>query len=386
MISREVSRSAAIAATEARVPALDAARGAAMVLVCISHFANAYLVPAGALRVAGYMTAIAMVATPTFIVVSGLLMGYLSAVQGARLEAYRVKLFDRGLFLLIVGHAWMSVTAALRAGELTAPLTHAFITDVIGVALLIMVPIILRTHWQRRIQVGIGLAVVSYVVSLAWHPTTGWIEVVEETFIGWAHVQTFPLLPWLGVYAAGTGLGARLVPLLRAGCERQAGQLMLSVGLGAAALAVLLRGVLRTQAAAGSDVLTVLNALTSPWEKVPPSPGYLLFFGGCGLMLTGSLLAAPRDLRVWRAFRSLTLLGRNSLFAYLAQNFIYFVLLYGLALPYHAVWPLLFVASVAAVFLLAGLWETILGNRFLTLGYPAVRTAWRARFRSADAS
>jgi uncharacterized membrane protein len=386
MIRHEVRRPATVAATESRVPALDAARGAAMVFVCISHFANAYLVPAGAPRVAGFMTSIAMVATPTFIVVSGLLVGYLSAVAGSQRDAYRVKLFDRGLFLLIVGHAWMSATAAWRAGGLSTPLTHAFITDVIGVALLIMVPIVTRTHWRRRLEAGIGLAVLGYAFSLMWHPTTGWLEVFEETLIGWIKVDTFPLLPWLGVYLAGTALGTRLSPLLRVGREREAGQLMLSIGLGTAALAALLRAVLRTQPAHGSDVLTLLNALTTPWAKVPPSPGYLMFFGGCGLILAGSLLAAPRGLRGWVGFRALTLLGRNSLFAYLLQNLIYFVLLYGLALTYHPAWPLLFVASLAAVLLLAGLWETIHGNRFVTVGYPAVRAAWRARFHSANAT
>jgi uncharacterized membrane protein len=368
------------------VQALDAARGAAMVLVCVSHFANAYLAPAGAARQASWMTAIAMIATPTFVLVSGLLMGYLSAVYRAGRDAYRTRLLDRGLFLLIVGHAWLTLTAGLRAGNLSTPFTHAFITDVIGLALLFMVPIVVRTSWQRRIQVGLGLAVLGYAAALAWHRTTGWSEVLEETLIGWTDVPTFPLLPWLGVYAAGTGLGTRLTPLLRAGRERDAGRLLAIIGLCTVALAALLRGLLRTQTPEHNNVLTVLNALTTPWEKVPPAPGYLLLFGGLGLVLAGSLLAAPAALQHWRAFRALTLLGRNSLFAYLFQNLVYFVLLYGLALPYHPAWPLMFVGSVGLVFAVAWGWEAARGNRLLTVGYPAIRAALRARFRRARAS
>jgi uncharacterized membrane protein len=381
MIGHKVDTSPASPRAESRVEALDAARGAAMVLVCVSHFANAYLLPAGADRQANWMTAIAMIATPTFILVSGVLMGYLSAVYRAGPDAYRTKLIDRGLFLLIIGHLWLTMTAVLRSGGILSPLKHEFITDVIGVALVIMVPIVANTPSRLRLQAGLSLAVLAYMLSLGWHHTSGWSEL-----IGWTDGPTFPLLPWLGVYAAGTALGTRVLPLLRAGREREAGRMLARMGIAAVALAVVLRVVLRTQMPTHNTLLTLLNMLTTPWEKVPPSPGYLLFFGGLGLLLAGSLLAAPPALHRWRVVRALTLLGRNSLCAYLVQNFVYFVLVYGLALPYHPAWPLLFVATVGIVFVVAWRWDVARGNRFLTVGYPSMRAAFRARFGSARMS
>src|SRR5206468_3784926 len=232
-------------------------------------------------------------------------------------DSYRTKLRDRGLFLLIIGHLWLALTDSLRAGGVTMGLKRGYITDVIGVALLVMVPLARQTPWRMRIKAGLGLALLSSLAALAWHPAGKWMGTLEETLIG-SSVEplrgyAFPLLPWLGVYAASTGLGSRLVPLFRAGRHREAGRFIIGAGV-----------------------------------------------------------------------RALTLLGRNSLWAYLAQNFVYFVVLYMLALPYHPAWPLLLVASIGVVFALAWVWEISGGNKFVTVGYPAVQHAVRTLFRVRD--
>jgi hypothetical protein len=361
-----------------------------MVLVCLSHFASVYLVPAGAARPAVWLSAVGMIATPTFIVVSGLLIGYLSDVYRSQLDAYRTQLFDRGLFLLLIGHTWLALTDAWRAGGLSAGFKRGYITDVIGLALLVMLPVGRRMPWRPRIWVGLGLALLTSAVTLAWHPVGGWAEALEETLIGSSVAPlrgyTFPLLPWLGVYAASTGLGTWLAPRLRAGRQREAGRCLALAGCGAVALAVIARGVVRIETGPSGPHLTPLNFLTTPWLKVPPSPGYLLFFGGLGLVLTGAMLAAPLVLHRWRPMRALTLLGRNSLFAYLAQNFVYFVALYGVALPYQPAWPLLLAGSIGVVLTLAWRWERSAGNRFLTIGFPAIQSAVRGRLRASRAS
>jgi len=379
-----------VARADTRLQALDAARGAAMVLVCLSHFAAVYLVAAGAARQAVWLVAIGMTATPTFIVVSGLLIGYLSDVYRFQLDAYRTRLFDRGLFLLIVGHTWLALTDAWRAGGLGAGFKRGYITDVIGLALLIMLPLVRRTSWRSRIWAGLGLALLTSAVALAWHPAGGWAEALEETLIGSSIAPlrgyTFPLLPWLGVYAASTGLGTWLAPLLRTGRQREAGGLLALAGCCAVALAVIVRGLVRIETGPGGSPLAPLNFLTTPWLKVPPSPGYLLLFGGLGLVLTGAMLAAPLVVHGWRPLRALTLLGRNSLFAYLAQNFVYFVALYGAALPYHPAWPLLLAGSIGVVLTLAWRWERVAGSRFLTIGFPTLQSAVRGLLRASRAS
>ena len=376
-----------------RVPrnwSIDAARGSAIVLVCVSHFAGSYLVGAGAPRTAVWLATIGMMATPTFIVVSGLLIGYLSDVYRFHLDSYQTKLRDRGLFLLIIGHCWLALTDSMRAGGLAMGLKRGYITDVIGVALLIMVPLVRHTPWRLRIKAGLGLALLSSLAALAWHPATKWMGTLEETLIGSSvsplRGYAFPLLPWLGIYAAATGLGTRLAPLFRAGRYREAGRFIISAGVVSAALAVVLRLLVRVQPPNGGTMLAALNFLTTPWSKIPPSPGYLLFFGGLGLVITGGLLTSAAALQRTLFVRALALLGRNSLWAYLAQNFVYFVLLYMLALPYHPAWPLLLLGSIGVVFALAWVWEIIDGNRYVTVGYPALQHALRVLFRVGRAA
>src|SRR5439155_21168230 len=103
---------------------------------------------------------------------------------------------------------------------------------------------------------------------------------------------------------------------------------------------------------------------------------------GClRLVITGGLLPCSAAVQRSLLVRALTLLGRNSLWAYLAQNFVYFVVLYMLALPYHPAWPLVLVASIGVVFALAWVWEISGGNKFVTVGYRAVQHAVGALFR-----
>ncbi|OLC09981.1 MAG: hypothetical protein AUH41_03950 [Gemmatimonadetes bacterium 13_1_40CM_66_11] len=158
-----------------------------MVLVCVSHFAGVYLVATGAPRQAVWLATIGMMATPTFIVVSGLLIGYLSDAYRLHLDSYRTKLRDRGLFLLIIGHLWLALTDSLRAGGVTMGLKRGYITDVIGVALLVMVPLARQTPWRMRIKAGLGLALLSSLAALAWHPAGKWMGTLEETLPGSSH-------------------------------------------------------------------------------------------------------------------------------------------------------------------------------------------------------
>lgn len=61
-----------------RIVALDAARGIAMLLVCLAHFCDVHFVRSVAID--GWfgigLALVGKVATPTFVLVSGILMGY----------------------------------------------------------------------------------------------------------------------------------------------------------------------------------------------------------------------------------------------------------------------------------------------------------------------
>jgi len=92
-----------------RIDSLDVARGAAMLFVCLSHFSGNYLATSisGAAsstltRSAWAAETVSMIASPTFVAVSALVVGYLYRVHPAGMPALRRKLIDRGLFLLLV--------------------------------------------------------------------------------------------------------------------------------------------------------------------------------------------------------------------------------------------------------------------------------------------
>src|SRR5947209_17006849 len=79
----------------ARVSSIDAARGAAMFFVCLSHFAGAYLWKHG-IRGADFLATVSMIASPSFVLISGMTLGFLGALNPQSLPHLRVRLLDRG--------------------------------------------------------------------------------------------------------------------------------------------------------------------------------------------------------------------------------------------------------------------------------------------------
>jgi uncharacterized membrane protein len=91
-----------------RLVFVDAGRGFAMLFVCLSHFAFAYF-SADPTSVGGrtheVLNAIGMVASPTFVLISGFLLGFLYRIQSGEFGPVRRRMIDRGIFLLTIGHA-----------------------------------------------------------------------------------------------------------------------------------------------------------------------------------------------------------------------------------------------------------------------------------------
>src|SRR5579884_3608187 len=102
-----------------RIGSFDVARGAAMLFVCLSHCAMSYFDfwrpsrPHAPLEALGQIaTTVSFVATPTFLLLSGIVIGYLWRINPTSLSGLKRKLFDRGVFLLIVGHLLQVVPSA----------------------------------------------------------------------------------------------------------------------------------------------------------------------------------------------------------------------------------------------------------------------------------
>jgi hypothetical protein len=86
-----------------------------------------------------WLRLIGMPATPTFAVLSGLIIGYCMGGPVANDPRNRRWLVDRGLFLMIVCHPLLYLSESFARG-VTAPFHGVFITDVIGLCLLLAPP------------------------------------------------------------------------------------------------------------------------------------------------------------------------------------------------------------------------------------------------------
>src|SRR5262249_19291780 len=114
-----------------RVGELDATRGAAMFFVCLSH--SAAYVSAQSAAFARGLIAVGMIATPTFLLLSGIVCGYLGNAEEVANDALPRRLLDRGLFLLLVVHVLLGFIHATWWPLVPAMTGSFYITDAVAV-------------------------------------------------------------------------------------------------------------------------------------------------------------------------------------------------------------------------------------------------------------
>ena len=84
------------AARRGRVRGIDATRGAAMLFVCLAHFGYAYFGLNGADRTGWIVLTIARIASPTFMLISGIVLGILYAFHREDFSSLRDRLIPAG--------------------------------------------------------------------------------------------------------------------------------------------------------------------------------------------------------------------------------------------------------------------------------------------------
>jgi hypothetical protein len=172
----------------------------------------------------------------------------------------------------------------------------------------------------------------------------------------------FPVLPWAGVFLASTAMGEQLHRARARGLDHVARQSWLAATVLLASTVPLW---LLHRALSWNHVLW---RLTMYGQKMPPGPMYLALYGGCGCMLLALFVELER--RGWngRAGRLLAMVGRCSLFAFVAQYAVYYTALQllrpSLAGPF-VVW---LTASVLLLVAATAVWDAIDGNRWITVG------------------
>jgi uncharacterized membrane protein len=363
-----------------RLLPVDAVRGIAMFFIGVSHISFYLINDSGIL--ATYARAIGFIATPNFLLMSGLACGYQLARSPTSMTALRI--VDRGLFALLVGHLLVTASIVYMVPPGTA-FEHIVITDSIG-ALLCMAPLLKQTSVPRLLWAGAAVYALASLLALAWHPATS-AQILAGALlfsvndggmpdIGW----TSPTFPYMGIFLIGVGLGKLIYQ-----CRRDGRAEALSVRLAVAgtvatgaALAVnigrhfvkpWLSGYLAPKNWA-DVVLTTINIR----HDAPPTLTYALFYGGIGVALVGLLGMLPRrdtDTVLVRAARLAAVIGRASFVSYVAQQWL---------IDFVPIWvgfdswltpatcPVYLALTTVIMFWVARLWGGWKANRYMTLG------------------
>lgn len=369
-----------------RFGSIDAVRGTAMLFVCLAHFTGTYLWRTGARELASYLTTIGMIASPTFVIVSGMMVGFFATTNPVRFRDLRIKLLDRGVFLLTVGHLLLAITITRSASGFAGALRASFITDAIAISIMVAPWLMTALRSTPRIAIAAGVFLLNWVAVVQWHPAAAGLVMVKRYLVGIPsgasseEILAFPVIPWFTIYLAATVLGELLGKKYASGDRKGAHLQLARIG----GLSILIAGVID----AATDMLRRANA-SSGWnemfffaiyQKFPPGPVYLGFFGGAGIVLLAAILEIDRRGAFPRVMNELRQLGRASLFAFIAQYALYVDLLGRLQLSYTPLWPVLFVISIVVLTRGAATWDRYNGNSFLTVGIASL-----LRRRSPDA-
>jgi uncharacterized membrane protein len=373
-----------------RIGALDATRGTAMIFVLISHFGLTYFGRNGQEPLEGWFERVGKVASPTFMVLSGMMAGFLYAMRPESFRATRMRLADRGLFFLTFGHVVIAIAHVPKLGRFDLALYEVYITDTIAFSIIVGPFLVEALRPQARLALGAALFAASWAAMELWpvHWHLWWRDALVGGSVAGptdrANIYTFPVLPWFATYLASTSLGAAFAARLRRHGEAGAAQLMLHVGGAAVLLAIVCAKAGSISRDAGMIAPEgLIAALASVGCKRPPGPVYLLFHGGIGLLLLAATMTVDRlgRLGVWLRFT--TRMGRTSFFLFVVQFFVFNAFFFRARLPMSPVWPLYFAATVALVGLASWWWDAGGYNRFMTMRILRGQTAPDERRRTA---
>ncbi len=336
------------------------------------------------------LTGISFVASPAFILISGMMVAFLRELRPERFGAFRRTLVDKGLFLLTLGHVAIALSHIPGYG-LRSSFVCLFITDVIAICILVGPAIVAHVRAPARLAIGAALIATSWAFVVGREagvvPAIFLVELLFGPPIAQGGLVTgWPPVPWLGLYLVATYFGERLGRLEAAGEDARVKRLLAYSGAGFVLAGATLKLAARAK---GLDldvpVESALFAMTSPIRKFPPSIAYFLFYGGCAFFILWTMASLDGTRLFARTRATLETVGQTSLFAFVAQFFVYYTALYLLDLPVGPLWPVIFAGTVALLIGATLLWHRSGWNRFLTVGWVGFADRRDARI-AAEAS
>jgi uncharacterized membrane protein len=344
-----LSSNNAVQSVRARIASIDLLRGLVMIVMALDHTRDFFTAtgfnPRDVTDPALFLTRwITHFCAPTFIFLAGI-SAFLYGAQGRSTNELSRYLATRGLWLILI-----EFTVVRLGWTFSLDVTH-FITQVIFAIGASMVALALFIHLPRWAIAAIALSMIGGHNLLdgiradqfgAAAPLWNFLHQPARLKFGDVRLfASYPLIPWIGVMAAGYAMG----PIFKFECETR---LRWLVGLGASIMIgfVLLRasnlyGDPAPWVAHESWSATVLSFINC--EKYPPSLLYLAMTIGPALLL----LAAFESAHGWVADR-ITTYGRVPFFYYVAHLFLIHTLaiLFALATIGRAEW---LVGSFAAL-------------------------------------
>jgi uncharacterized membrane protein len=339
-----------------RLPAIDASRGAAMVLVCLAHFSTKYIFPAGGDAPGTWLPFLSHVASPMFFVISGAMVGYLAAMRPERFDRVRATLARRALFFLSIGHVLILGAHIRHLADVMGSGKMLFVTDTIAIALLLS-PRLLRIPARWRLAGAVCAYAFGCALVYMWEPHSFGVRIFKDTLLGidgdgyWEY--NVPMLPWLAVHAAGTVLGALLADTVAGRSRVRIEARLAIVGSGVLAAAAMVRVVstvlLRLVITPGGRGAFVVRQLATPWQREPPSPAHLLLFSGLALLAMSAIFYIERVGIAAPVIAWLCVLGRTSAFVFILQFYVFYVAIPDV-LPIKLVLaPFIFVVAMALI-------------------------------------
>ncbi len=363
-----------VSSSAERIAAIDAARGVAMILVCVSHIRIHFVDTAPSLYWA--LTFVSRIATPTFLLLSGFVAAYVLSSDRADV---RIRLIDRGLCVLLVGHFALNLEDLREVDPWLWIFGRVTVTDAIGLCLIIA-PLAQRFATGSLVVLGIACVVLSWPIAMTLAP--------ESSLGGYAAAAFFAvrseenalidaaIAPYLGAFMLGMALSKYTLADLR---NQRTHQAMRKLALyGTAALIVVALGMggwigLKAAGMTPSDPQTVelLRRALDPRSKLPPAPAYLALYGGTGLLIAAIFLNAwPRSI-VEPIVQWTSTLGRASLMCFIVQDWILRLVPAVTGIEQKtsmAFWFAYLLLTVWILHWLATRWDTARANRFLTVG------------------
>lgn len=348
-----------------------------MLFVFLSHFAEVYFKSNGMAQHLSAAYKVSMLASPMFMLISGIMLGYLYATEKDGFPRTKASLMNRGLFVLTLGRLVIMLAHLSFAGGLDQMLRWSYMTDTIGVSILLGPLLIQRVGRLGRMALGATLFVISWIGALTWVPSDPLLDFCKETLFGPAvpydlrvYADVFPLVPWFSVYLGGSVLGEGIGALRVRGQRARIPVFVLGASVVMWAMFSFLMGV-RFLFAGGDGSLqgSWIQLLLAPFVKLPPSPAYVFFYGGVGLLVLYVLFRFEGNAVVAWAMKPVVVLGQTSLFVFIIQYFMYYTVLVELDLGVSALWPVYFLGSVVVICAIAYAWYRAELNQYLRVPY-----------------